>query len=105
MKDPECVTHKVKILPHDYSKENFLATCTPQKQLTPEQIFWSQDLIKMKSKALKEQTTASRPIKVLMVDEFLLPDHFPTASEDRFPLLSERDALTEEVCTADEVKD
>nr|GEY24227.1 integrase, catalytic region, zinc finger, CCHC-type, peptidase aspartic, catalytic [Tanacetum cinerariifolium] len=54
MKDPECVNHKVKIAPHDYSKENFLATFTPQKQLTPEQIFWSQDLIKMKTKALKE---------------------------------------------------
>nr|GEW14322.1 putative reverse transcriptase domain-containing protein [Tanacetum cinerariifolium] len=32
-------------------------------------------------------------------------DYFPTASEDRFPLLSERDAPAEEVCTADEVKD
>nr|GFB64614.1 hypothetical protein [Tanacetum cinerariifolium] len=34
--DPECVTRNVKIAPHDYSKENFLATFTPQKQLTPE---------------------------------------------------------------------
>nr|GEY10261.1 integrase, catalytic region, zinc finger, CCHC-type, peptidase aspartic, catalytic [Tanacetum cinerariifolium] len=67
IKDPECVTRKVKIAPHDYSKENFLATFTPQKQLTPEQIFWSHDLIKLKSKALKEQTTVSRPIKALTV--------------------------------------
>nr|GEU97378.1 retrotransposon protein, putative, Ty1-copia subclass [Tanacetum cinerariifolium] len=67
MKDPECVKHKVKIAPHDYSKENFLATLTPHKQLTPEQIFWSQDLIKMKAEALKEQTTTSRPIKALTV--------------------------------------
>nr|GEV36083.1 hypothetical protein [Tanacetum cinerariifolium] len=67
MKDPECVNHKVKIAPHDYSKWNFLATYTPQKQLTPEQIFWSQYLIKMKAEALKEQTTASRPIKALTV--------------------------------------
>nr|GEW87887.1 integrase, catalytic region, zinc finger, CCHC-type, peptidase aspartic, catalytic [Tanacetum cinerariifolium] len=67
MKHPECVNHKVKIAPHDYSKEKFLATFTLQKQLTPEQIFWSQDLIKMKSKALKEQTTSSRPIKASMV--------------------------------------
>nr|GEU62319.1 hypothetical protein [Tanacetum cinerariifolium] len=37
-------------------------------------------------------------------DEFPLPDYFPTASKDRFPLLSKRDAPTEEVCTADEVK-
>nr|GEU63581.1 hypothetical protein [Tanacetum cinerariifolium] len=65
MKDPECMNQKVKIAPHDYSKENFLATFTPQKQLTPKQIFWSQYLIKMKTKALKEQTTASRPIKAL----------------------------------------
>nr|GFA39185.1 retrovirus-related Pol polyprotein from transposon TNT 1-94 [Tanacetum cinerariifolium] len=55
MNDPECVTRKVKIAPHDYSKENFLATFTPQKQLTPEQIFWSNDLIKLKSEALKEK--------------------------------------------------
>nr|GEY80278.1 integrase, catalytic region, zinc finger, CCHC-type, peptidase aspartic, catalytic [Tanacetum cinerariifolium] len=54
MTDPECVTHKVKIAPHDYSKENLLATFTPQKQLTPEQIYWSNDLMKLKSKALKE---------------------------------------------------
>nr|GEU45052.1 reverse transcriptase domain-containing protein [Tanacetum cinerariifolium] len=67
MKDPECVTRKVKIVSHDYSKENFLATFTPQKQLTPEQIFWSQDLIKLKSKAVKKQTTVSRPIKALIV--------------------------------------
>nr|GEZ69527.1 Gag-Pol polyprotein [Tanacetum cinerariifolium] len=67
MKDPECVTRKVKIAPHDYSKENFLATFTPQKQLTPEQIIWSNDLIKLKSKALKDQTTISRPIKALTV--------------------------------------
>nr|GEY04992.1 hypothetical protein [Tanacetum cinerariifolium] len=67
MKDPECVNHKVEIAPHDYSKENFLATFTLQKQLTPEQIFWSHDLIKMKTAALKEQTTTSRPLKALTV--------------------------------------
>ncbi|GJW85440.1 hypothetical protein Tco_0158585 [Tanacetum coccineum] len=67
MKNPECVQKKVKITPPDYSKENYLATFTPQKQLTPEQIFWSQDLIKMKVEALKTQATASRPIKALTV--------------------------------------
>ncbi|GJS11585.1 hypothetical protein Tco_0368381 [Tanacetum coccineum] len=54
MKDPECVTHKVKIAPPDYSKENYLATFTIHKQLTLEQIFWSQDLIKMKEENLKK---------------------------------------------------
>nr|GEY35778.1 hypothetical protein [Tanacetum cinerariifolium] len=86
MKDPECVNHKVKIAPHDYSKENFLATFTPQKQLTPEQIFWSQDLIKMKTAALKEHTTTSRPIKALTVyppntHATLVPMVLPTKSQ------------------------
>nr|GEX58727.1 hypothetical protein [Tanacetum cinerariifolium] len=86
IKDPESVTPKVKIAPHDYSKENFLATFTPQKQLTPEQIFWSQDLIKMKSEALREQTTVSRPIKALMVyppntPTTLVPRVVPTKSQ------------------------
>nr|GEZ13916.1 hypothetical protein [Tanacetum cinerariifolium] len=40
----------------------------------------------------------------LPVMKFLLPEYFPTASEDRFPLLSERDAPAEEVCTTDDVK-
>nr|GFC08335.1 hypothetical protein [Tanacetum cinerariifolium] len=55
MTDPESVTHKVKIAPHDYSKENLLATFTPQKKLTPEQIYWSNDLMKLKSEVLKER--------------------------------------------------
>ncbi|GJW37902.1 hypothetical protein Tco_0060822 [Tanacetum coccineum] len=59
MNDPECVKKKVNIAPPDYSKANYLATFTPQKQLTPEQIFWSNDLIKMKAEALKKQTTTS----------------------------------------------
>nr|GEU94700.1 retrovirus-related Pol polyprotein from transposon TNT 1-94 [Tanacetum cinerariifolium] len=67
MKDPECVKKKVKIAPHDYSKENYLATFTPQKQLTPEQIFWFKDLLKIKEEALKEKTITSRPIKALTV--------------------------------------
>nr|GEV63837.1 integrase, catalytic region, zinc finger, CCHC-type, peptidase aspartic, catalytic [Tanacetum cinerariifolium] len=77
---------QVKIAPHDYLKENFLATFTPQKQLTPEQIFWSNDLIKLKSKALKEQTKVSRPIKALTVypsntHATLVPKVLPTKSQ------------------------
>nr|GEU52605.1 hypothetical protein [Tanacetum cinerariifolium] len=67
MKDPECVKKKIKIAPHDYSQENYLVTFTPQKQLTSEQIFWSKNLFKIKAEAPKEQTTSSRPIKVLTV--------------------------------------
>nr|GFA57038.1 integrase, catalytic region, zinc finger, CCHC-type, peptidase aspartic, catalytic [Tanacetum cinerariifolium] len=58
MTDPECMTHKVKIAPHDYSKENLLATFTPQKQLTTEQIYWSNDLMTLKSEALKERAAS-----------------------------------------------
>ncbi|GJY36222.1 hypothetical protein Tco_0421600 [Tanacetum coccineum] len=64
MKDPECVTHKVKIAPPDYLKENYLATFTPQKQLTPEQILWSQDLIKIKEEALKKVLPTKSQVKI-----------------------------------------
>ncbi|GJU00722.1 hypothetical protein Tco_1111060 [Tanacetum coccineum] len=40
------VDSKIKIAPPDYSKENYLETFTPQRQLTPEQIFWSEDVHK-----------------------------------------------------------
>nr|GEU68108.1 hypothetical protein [Tanacetum cinerariifolium] len=86
MNGPECVTHKVKIAPLDYSKENLLATFTPQKQLTPEQILWSNDLMKLKSKALKERTKVSRPIKAFTVyppntPATLVPKVLPTKSQ------------------------
>nr|GEV14436.1 hypothetical protein [Tanacetum cinerariifolium] len=86
MNDPECVTRKVKIAPHDYSKENFLATFTPHKQLTVEQIFWSNDLMNLKSKALKGRTKVSRQIKALTVyppntPATLVPKVLPTKSQ------------------------
>ncbi|GKB10726.1 retrovirus-related pol polyprotein from transposon TNT 1-94, partial [Tanacetum coccineum] len=86
MKDPECVKKKVKIAPHDYSKENYLATFTPQKQLTPEQIFWSDDLLKMKAKALKEKAKSAKPITAMTVyppntPAKLVPKVLPTKSQ------------------------
>nr|GFA78020.1 hypothetical protein [Tanacetum cinerariifolium] len=86
MTDPECVTHKVKITTHDYTKENFLATFTPQKQLTPKQIYWSNDLMKLKSEALKEWAKVSRPIKAftvypLNIPATLVPKVLPTKSQ------------------------
>ncbi|GKC33998.1 hypothetical protein Tco_1046382 [Tanacetum coccineum] len=86
MNDPKCVKKKVKIAPPDYSKENYLATFTPHKQLAPEQIFWSNDLIKMKAEALKKQTTSSRPIKALTMyppntPATLVPKVLPTKSQ------------------------
>ncbi|GJV02293.1 hypothetical protein Tco_1335862 [Tanacetum coccineum] len=39
MKTPLWTEQNINIRPPDYSKENYLATFTPQTQLTPEQIF------------------------------------------------------------------
>nr|GEX54677.1 hypothetical protein [Tanacetum cinerariifolium] len=89
MTDPECVTHKVKIAPHDYSKENLLTTFTPQKQLTHEQIYWSNDLTKLKSKALKERAKVSRPIKAFIVQHSELLAKFQ-AQEVEINRLKER---------------
>ncbi|GJY92798.1 hypothetical protein Tco_0508580 [Tanacetum coccineum] len=36
MNDPVCVEKRIKYIPPNYSKENFLATFTPQTQLSPE---------------------------------------------------------------------
>nr|GFA30590.1 hypothetical protein [Tanacetum cinerariifolium] len=49
-------------------------------------------------------TEGQRNYWKIISNEFLLPEDFPTASEERFPLLSQKDATTEEVCTADKVK-
>nr|GEU72979.1 putative ribonuclease H-like domain-containing protein [Tanacetum cinerariifolium] len=44
------------ITPLDYSKKNYLATFTPQRHLTPEQIFWSEDVHKHLTNGLKPIT-------------------------------------------------
>ncbi|GJS22835.1 retrovirus-related pol polyprotein from transposon TNT 1-94 [Tanacetum coccineum] len=62
MNDLVCVEKRIKCIPPNYSKENFLATFTPQTQLTPEQVFWSIDLEKRKAEELKANTT---PLPVL----------------------------------------
>ncbi|GJU33743.1 hypothetical protein Tco_1182097 [Tanacetum coccineum] len=62
MNDSACVEKRVNITPPNYSKENFMATFTPQTQLTPEQVFWSLDLAKRKAEELKANAT---PLPVL----------------------------------------
>ncbi|GJT91389.1 hypothetical protein Tco_1080234 [Tanacetum coccineum] len=98
MKANECVDNKVNITPPNYSKENFLATFTPQKQLTPEQIFWSQDIVKMKAEALKEQNT--RPIKALTVyppntPATLVPRVLPTKSQVKINIFTLRQLFSD----------
>ncbi|GJW04983.1 hypothetical protein Tco_1563839 [Tanacetum coccineum] len=57
---------EVKIA-HLISRKRLFSNLHTTEAINPEQIFWSQDLIKMKEEALKKQTTTSRPIKALMV--------------------------------------
>nr|GEV76985.1 reverse transcriptase domain-containing protein [Tanacetum cinerariifolium] len=86
MKTPLWTHHKINLRPPDYSKENFLATFTLETQLTPEQIFWSKDVLEMKTKSLKKQAKAVKPVKALMVlppntPVRLVPRVLPTKSQ------------------------
>ncbi|GJY35246.1 retrovirus-related pol polyprotein from transposon TNT 1-94 [Tanacetum coccineum] len=80
MQSPLCVENKVRIAsPPEYSKENFLATFAPQRNLTPEQIFWSIDDNNRK----KAETLAPKPISALTVyppntPVKLVPEFFKT---------------------------
>nr|GEW18302.1 NSP (nuclear shuttle protein)-interacting GTPase [Tanacetum cinerariifolium] len=73
MKTPLWTHHKINIRPPNYSKDNFLATFTPQTQLTPKQIFWSKDVLKMKTESLKEQAKAAKLVKALTVYPLITP--------------------------------
>ncbi|GJR37387.1 hypothetical protein Tco_1213071 [Tanacetum coccineum] len=71
----------------DYSKENFLATFAPQRNLTPEQIFWSIDDNNRK----KAETLAPKPISALTVyppntPVKLVPRILPTKSQVKINL-------------------
>nr|GFB73706.1 hypothetical protein [Tanacetum cinerariifolium] len=86
MKTPLWTHNKINIRPPDYSKENFLATFTPQTQLNPEQIFWSKDVFKMKTEALAEQDKAAKPVRALTMyppntPKKLVPRVLPTKSQ------------------------
>ncbi|GJR48787.1 hypothetical protein Tco_1316890 [Tanacetum coccineum] len=86
MNDSACVEKRVNIRPPNYSKENFMATFTPQTQLTPEQVFWSSDLAKRKAEELKANVL---PLPVLppatvyppITPVHLVPRTLPTTSQ------------------------
>ncbi|GJX01892.1 hypothetical protein Tco_0185805 [Tanacetum coccineum] len=65
MKSPLCMENKVRIAPLDYSKENLLAIFAPQRNLTPEQIFWSIDNNDRK----KAETSVPKPLSALTVSK------------------------------------
>ncbi|GJZ99380.1 hypothetical protein Tco_0671931 [Tanacetum coccineum] len=89
--DLVCVEKRIKCIPPTYSKENFLATFTPQTQLTPKQEFWSIDLEKRKAEELKANTT---PLPVLPpaivyppnTHVHLVPRTIPTTSQENIGL-------------------
>ncbi|GJS87504.1 hypothetical protein Tco_0770140 [Tanacetum coccineum] len=91
MNDPVCVEKRIKYIPPNYSKENFLATFTPQTQLTPEQVFWFIDLEKRKVEELNANTP---PLPVLPyaavyppnTPVHLVPRTLPTTSQVNFGL-------------------
>ncbi|GJR19986.1 retrovirus-related pol polyprotein from transposon TNT 1-94 [Tanacetum coccineum] len=86
MNDFTCVEKRVNITPPNYSKENFMATFTPQTQLTPEQVFWSLDIEKRKAEELKANAP---PLPVLPpatvyppnTPVHLVPRTLPTTSQ------------------------
>ncbi|GJZ64015.1 retrovirus-related pol polyprotein from transposon TNT 1-94 [Tanacetum coccineum] len=87
MQSPLCVENKVRIPPPDYSKENLLATFAPQRNLTPEQIFWSIDDNDRK----KAETSVPKPISALTVyppntPVKLVPRILPTKSQVKINL-------------------
>ncbi|GJX71793.1 integrase, catalytic region, zinc finger, CCHC-type containing protein [Tanacetum coccineum] len=87
MQSPLCVENKVRIAPPDYSKENLLATFVPQRNLTPEQIFWSID----ENDRKKAETSVPKPISALTVyppntPVKLVPRVLPTKSQVKINL-------------------
>nr|GEY06337.1 integrase, catalytic region, zinc finger, CCHC-type, peptidase aspartic, catalytic [Tanacetum cinerariifolium] len=86
MNDHMCMEKRVKITPPNYSKENFMATFTPQTQLTPEQVFWSKEINAKKADKFKARTP---PLLVLPpatvyppnMPVHLVPQTLPTTSE------------------------
>ncbi|GJT73857.1 hypothetical protein Tco_1033143 [Tanacetum coccineum] len=87
MKSPQCIQNKVKFAPPDYSKENYLAIFAPQRDLTPEQIFWAKDendRKKVEASVLKPLSTPTvyppnTPVK-------LVPRVLPTKSQVKINL-------------------
>nr|GEW41429.1 ribonuclease H-like domain-containing protein [Tanacetum cinerariifolium] len=108
---------RLKALDEGYSIKNyfrkFLRALHPKWRAKVTTIEESKDLTSLSLDELignlkvhEEMLVGNKMLKAfpLPVMKFPLQEYFPTASKDRFPLLSERDAHAKEVYTADEVK-
>ncbi|GJW72461.1 retrovirus-related pol polyprotein from transposon TNT 1-94 [Tanacetum coccineum] len=84
--DSVYVEKRVKIIPPNYSKEKFMATFTPQTQLTPEQVFWSNEIKEKKAEDLKAKTSTLPVLPPAIVyppntPVHLVPRTLPTTSQ------------------------
>ncbi|GJX85813.1 hypothetical protein Tco_0336587 [Tanacetum coccineum] len=83
MQSPLCMENKVRIAPPPpYSKENLLTTFAPQRNLTPEQKFWSID----ENDRKKAKTSVPKPISALTGSPILL-----SCLTQSFPIKSSED--------------
>ncbi|GJV89561.1 hypothetical protein Tco_1533499 [Tanacetum coccineum] len=83
---------KLNFGPLDYLKENYLATFVPQKQLTPEQLYWSKDLANIaKEKALEQY--GQKPKTALTV----YPPNTPTKLVPKFILTKKKEVEQNDV--------
>ncbi|GJV02165.1 retrovirus-related pol polyprotein from transposon TNT 1-94 [Tanacetum coccineum] len=95
-KSPPCVQNKVNFAPPDYSKENYLAIFAPQRDLTPEQIFWSKD----ENDRKKVKTSVPKPLSTPTVyppntPVKLVPRVLPTKSQVKINLYTLTQLFTE----------
>ncbi|GKB30718.1 hypothetical protein Tco_0870119 [Tanacetum coccineum] len=90
VKTPLCVEKRVKIAPPDYSKENYLATFTPQRHLIPEHIFWSLEIQCLTAKPMSKMTVypPNTPTK-------LVPRVLPTKSQVKINIYTLTQLFTE----------
>ncbi|GJV76961.1 hypothetical protein Tco_1508545 [Tanacetum coccineum] len=96
VKSPLCVEKNVNFAPLNYLKENFLATFTPQIDLTPQQIFWSKEVNEIKRtvtlvpKLLSALTVypPNTPVK-------LVPRVLPTKTQVKINLYTRTQLFTE----------
>ncbi|GKF33241.1 hypothetical protein Tco_0106441 [Tanacetum coccineum] len=101
MQSPLCVENKVRITPlppPDYSKENFLEIFAPQRNLTPEQIFWFIDDNNRK----KAATLAPKPISALTVtlcwsSKSPLKEHFVGVQKALFKEVKEMEEIFDQM--------
>ncbi|GKD58258.1 hypothetical protein Tco_1295767, partial [Tanacetum coccineum] len=77
---------KLNFGPPDYLKASYLETFIPQKQLTPEQLYWSKDLADIAKEKAFEQSSEKRKTALMVYPPNtltkLVPKFIPTKSQE-----------------------